>query len=282
VRLERRIQNIALTDPGTGWSWNLPEVSFFGEATSPTVLRLSLPDQHLISLPREKVEIGHSRMVADLSLAPDAGLTWRHGAIDGADLMLEAQSGWTGAAKTLSAEIRARAPATAPPNSYAVTLSSTEVSIPKPLLDQIDPTGLLDPLVDEIRLDGTAALRAPLDRFALERGRLALNAATVRDAELRWGDMKVSASGQIETDLRGYATGEIDLKLTKWREMIRIARRSGKIDRSMIDAIEQGLRFVSIIAGDGEDVELTLNLSGGKVRIGPVAIGDAPRLAPPA
>ncbi|MEM8793793.1 MAG: DUF2125 domain-containing protein [Pseudomonadota bacterium] len=69
VRLERRIQNIALTDPGTGWSWNLPEVSFFGEATSPTVLRLSLPDQHLISLPREKVEIGHSRMIADLSLA---------------------------------------------------------------------------------------------------------------------------------------------------------------------------------------------------------------------
>ncbi|MEM1275082.1 MAG: DUF2125 domain-containing protein [Pseudomonadota bacterium] len=282
TRLEREIRNIALTDPKTGWSWSAPEVAFLGEAISPTVIRVNLPESHILSLPRETVEIGHSRMQADLSLSPDPALSWRRGAIDGADLNLAADSGWTGSARTLTAEIKARAKGSAPPNSYAINLSATEVAIPKPLLTQIDPTGLLAPLVNQLHLTGTAALQAPLDRYALEEGRLALNAATIRQAKLVWGDMRIEASGRIKTDLHGFASGEIDLKLRNWREMVRIARQSNTLDRRMLGAIEQALKVASVIGGTGQDVEVTLRLNGGKVRIGPIAIGKAPKLAPPA
>ncbi|MEM6498968.1 MAG: DUF2125 domain-containing protein, partial [Pseudomonadota bacterium] len=198
------------------------------------------------------------------------------------DLNLTAKSGWTGSAKKLKAEIKERAEGSAPPNSYAIDLDAAAVSIPAPLLVQIDPTGLLNPLVDALTLKGTAALKAPLDRFAVEDGKLALNSATIRQADLTWGDMKVEATGQIKSDIRGYASGHLDLKLRNWREMIQIARRSGSLDGRMINVIEQALKFTAVVAGSGEDVEVTLKLNGGKVKIGPISIGDAPRLAPPA
>jgi len=56
---------------------------------------------------------------------------------------------------------------------------------------------------------------------------------------------------------------------------------SGVIDAGTADTITTAIEFVTALTGSGETLSAPLNLSGGKLRIGPFAVADAPRLAPP-
>lgn len=281
MKLDRRIEDIALTDPATGWSWELPEVTLEGAAQSPTVLRLVFPETHRISLPREKIDVTHHRLAAFLSLTPGQTLALREASMEGEAFALTGQSGWTARAADLAAALTLREPEAGPANSYNLAVRAIDVALPKPLLALIDPTGLLESKVDEVVWEGHAALAAPIDRIALEDGRLAVKAATIRNARLTWGDLAVEMQGSVEVDAAGYPDGKMKLRLRNWRRMIAIAREGGAVDRNVLDAVEQALGFVALLAGNDTDLSVPLNLSGGKIRIGPVAVADAPRLAPP-
>ncbi|MBY8974592.1 DUF2125 domain-containing protein [Rhodobacteraceae bacterium NNCM2] len=279
--LDRRLTGIQLADPKAGWSWTLPEVQVNGTATSPTRMMLILPDRHRIAVPGERIDISHRRFDAEVYLLPGPWLDWQEGHVHGEDLKLVSQSGWSAAADAISAALVEREPGTAPPNSYSLTLDASKVTLPRELLAQIDPTGLLSTSVEEVSIAAAGAFRAPLDRRALEEGQLALVAGTIRHARLSWGELTVDARGGFEVDAQGYPEGKINLTLGNWRQMITIARGMDALDKALIDAAEQALEFVALLAGNGDDLDVPLSLSGGKVRIGPIAIADAPRLAPP-
>ncbi|MEM7668821.1 MAG: DUF2125 domain-containing protein, partial [Pseudomonadota bacterium] len=160
-------------------------------------------------------------------------------------------------------------------------IAAQSVVLPLPLMQKIDPTGLLQPEMQELTIRGTAAFAAPLDRYALEDGELALRAATLRTVRLDWGDLRLVARGRFDVDPAGYPAGEIDLTLVNWRQMLVIAREARVLDPSLIDAAEQALEFIARLRGEADRIDVPLGLSGGKIRIGPIAIADAPRLAPP-
>ncbi|MEM7506161.1 MAG: DUF2125 domain-containing protein [Pseudomonadota bacterium] len=280
-RLDRRISDIALADPRTGWAWALPVVSVEGAAQTPTRIRVSLPEAHRLAVPGERVDITHETLAASLALRPEPALPLLDAKAEGRAIRLESQSGWTAEAEILGVQVTERAPETGPANAYDLLVDAQGVDLPKPIIEAIDPTGLLEPKLDALRIEGHGAFRAPLDRHALEDGRLALAAATVKTARLTWGELSVEATGSFQVDRAGFPEGKVKLRLRNWRQMIKVARDSGAVSRDVLDAIEEALEFVALLAGGGDTLDVPLRLSGGKVRIGPVAVADAPRVAPP-
>ncbi|MEM8699463.1 MAG: DUF2125 domain-containing protein [Pseudomonadota bacterium] len=281
LRLARRIPEVALADPEAGWAWRLPEVALEGEATEPTEFTLTLPEAHVLAVPGERVEITHSRLDAQLGLVPGMGLALAGAALEGRTLRLAAQSGWTAGAKQVTARLSARDAASGPENSYNLKLIARTVEIPAPVLAELDLTGLLEAEIEELRIEAYGAFRQPLDRFALEEGRVDLTRAVLREARFAWGAMAVEARGEFRADRRGYAAGKLRLRLTEWRQMIDLVRQSGKLPRDMEQAITRALELLVLFSGGGESLDVPLELSGGKVRIGPVAVADAPRIARP-
>ncbi|MEM8841247.1 MAG: DUF2125 domain-containing protein [Pseudomonadota bacterium] len=279
LRLDRELLAIQLADPRAGWSWTLPRVGVKGEAIAPTRFDLVMPDHHSIAIPGQRVDIRHRRLDGQLSLVPGPRLGWRDGIVQGEAVAIASQAGWEAGAEALSAQLVERAPGTAPANSYTMTLDATGVDLPRRLLDRIDPADLLSTRVEELSFAGSAALTAPLDLRTIENGEIDLTAATIRKARLSWGELAVDARGTFDVTADGYPQGEITLTLSNWRQMIVIARNSGAVEPGLIDAAEQALQFVALIAGDGDNIDVPLKLSCGKVRIGPFAIADAPRLA---
>ena len=93
--------------------------------------------------------------------------------------------------------------------------------------------------------------------------------------------MRLVASGAFRVDDDGYPDGEIEVEAREWRQMLRLAVTSGLIDRDTARTIESAVEIITALTGGGEDLTAPLGLSGGKVRIGPVPIANAPRLAPP-
>jgi hypothetical protein len=110
---------------------------------------------------------------------------------------------------------------------------------------------------------------------------MALRAATLREVGFEWGEMKLVLSGSFEVDADGYPVGSIEVEAREWRQMLRLAVSAGAIDEGTAETITTGLEFVTALTGSGDSLSAPLNLSGGKVRIGPFAVADAPRLAPP-
>ncbi|MEL6647716.1 MAG: DUF2125 domain-containing protein, partial [Pseudomonadota bacterium] len=72
--------------------------------------------------------------------------------------------------------------------------------------------------------------------------------------------------------------GEIVVKARNWRDILQMAVSSGTLNQSFADTLESGLSLISQMAGNPETLDIPLNFSGGRVRIGPVPLGPAPVL----
>ena len=134
---------------------------------------------------------------------------------------------------------------------------------------------------DTLTVKGHAAFDDPLDRLTLEQGRMAMRAASIREAGFEWGDMRLVVRGAFQVDDAGFPVGDIRIEATEWRQMIRLAESSGIIGPETARSVTQAVEFLTNLTGTGDKLTIPLGLGGGKVRIGPFAIAEAPRLAPP-
>lgn len=279
--VRRTLRDIRLADPRAGWSWVVPSLTLSGPPWDPTSAAVALPPAMTVSVLGERVEIAADRLGGALRLWPEPALGLDRLSLRGAGLALVGRSGWTAAFAELGGELVERPPGTAPDHSYDLRLEGSGVRLPAPVLAMLDPTGVLSETLDSLRYDATMTLDRAIDRHLVEEGRAALRAATIREAALVWGEMRLTAQGRIAADAAGYAAGALDLRLRNWRAMLAVAERSGAIGGTTADAIERALSLIGLFGQRDEDLEVGLTLEDGRLWIGPVAIGDAPQIAPP-
>jgi hypothetical protein len=129
--------------------------------------------------------------------------------------------------------------------------------------------------LDAVRLEGTVAFRGPLDREALERGRLRPETIWLRPSEIVWGDLRLRASGRLEVDENGVPDGTIDLEARNWRKLLQAAVEAGAVPQDAAGAIETGLGLLSSLTSDGRSLEAPLRFSDGTVFLGPIPLGDS-------
>jgi hypothetical protein len=271
----------ALADPASGWAWSAPVLSAVSEAWAPTRIAVTWPPEQALAVPGARAAIRSAAMTTLLDVRPGSALELREAASDVARLTVEATTGWQAAAESATIRVAERGEDLAPPNSYDLRATADNVRLPEQLVARIDPTGWLKPELDRLTVIGHAALAEPIALRTLEEGRIALRAATLREVGFEWGEMKLVVSGSFVVDDQGYPDGTITVEAREWRQMLRVAVSSGVIDSGTADAITTALEFVTALTGSGETLSAPLNLSGGKLRIGPFAVADAPRLAPP-
>ena len=139
------------------------------------------------------------------------------------------RSGWEGGATSVELNVIERPEELAPPNSYDFRGTALEVRIPRELLESLDPTGLLDPTVEKVTLIGHAAFDDPIDRLTVEESRLAVRAATIREAGFTWDDMKLVLKGSFRVDDAGYPVGKLQVEAREWSKIVELAVRSETI-----------------------------------------------------
>lgn len=273
--------DMALADPATGWAWNAPEWRVDSTTTTPTRFTVTWPEEQTLAVPGAAATIVSAGMTSVLDMRPGPSMELRQLTGNITALAITGQQGWRAGADAVTMDLFEKPEDLGPPNSYDLTFEGVKLKLPKEIIAAIDPTGWLKPSVDRLTISGHAAFRDPIDRIALEEGRLALRAATIREAGFEWGTMRLVAKGAVQVDERGFPTGEITVEAREWRQMIRLAVSAGVIDNRTARTVTQGVEFLTALTGGGDNLSLPLGLAGGKIRLGPFAIADAPRLAPP-
>lgn len=280
MRFRTEINDLALADPTTGWSWDAPLLISENTPDTPTRIAVSWPERQTIAVPGDRAEIRSQKMEALLDLRPGPSMELRQVSGETEALAISGQTGWSAGASSIDVNIAERPEDLGPAHAYDVHLEGTSIKLPKEIVAQIDPTGWLRPSIDSLTVLGHAAFDDPLDRSTVEQGRIALRAATIREAGFEWGDMRLVVKGSIEVDDDGYPVGDVRILAREWRQMVRLAVSSGIISRETARTVTDAIEFVTALTGSGDSLTIPLGLSGGKVRIGPLAIAEAPQLAP--
>lgn len=275
ARFARRIEGPALADPRAGWAWQAAFLEAVSPAWDPTNIAFRLPDAQDFAIPTTRVRIESTRFQGLLSVVPGISLPLRALGLDIEALTLEGREGWQAGAERVLIDVARRTDG-APENTYSVDLTAEAVRLPKRLLGRLGMEGEA-----ALRVDGQVVTDRPLDLDVVETGIVGARTLVIREGRLSLGSAALSATGRLDADAEGFAEGSLDIEAQDWQRLLEGLVDAGAIDRRMGEAVSRALGFAALLGG-GEKLSITLGFSGGATRIGPVPIGKAPRMLPPA
>ncbi|MEL7258126.1 MAG: DUF2125 domain-containing protein [Pseudomonadota bacterium] len=275
-RFDTTFSDVSLADPETGLAWEAPFFQIFALSYKPNHVIAVWPNVQRIATPLAKYDLASEDMRA--SLVTEAATTLP---LDRLTLTAEALSILEEGAReparvkalTLAVE---RQPVAE--NSYRLGFKADGFS---PALDwrvQIDPNGTLPDTLDALSADLTVDFDAPWDINAIQTARPQPRKINLRLAEARWGQLELQAAGEVTVDTAGIPEGEITIKARNWRDILKLAVETGAIPEGFGQSLEDGLSLMSQLAGNPKTLDIPLGLRGGRVLLGPVPIGPAPRL----
>ncbi len=275
-RFDTTFTDLVLADPDTGLSWDAPFFQILALSYKPNHVIAVWPEDQLIATPVDKYRIASKDMRASVVTGADIRLPLERITLTANSVEVMPQSGTEPTridAMRLAAE---RAPAE--PATYRLGFAADGLS---PALDwrvQLDPAGRLPDAFDALSADVTVTFDKTWDRSAVEDARPQPRRINIRLAQARWGRLELQLAGNLEVDQAGLPEGEIVIKARNWRDILQMAVSSGTLNPGFAETLERGLSLISQIAGNPETLDIPLNFSKGRTRLGPVPIGPAPIL----
>ncbi|MEM9012322.1 MAG: DUF2125 domain-containing protein [Pseudomonadota bacterium] len=278
-RIDTRIEDLSLANPDVGWAWSAEAFEILSLAYDRSHYILAWPGAQTFGSPEERVTVTGATLRGSVVFEDRATLALDRSAIEAEDVMIESTAGWRMTLAQAQLNTRRAAEGAAPGAAHEVALSrARDLTLPAPLKDLLDPADLMPEAVQSAEFDVTLSFDAPWDRQAVESVGPELVGFAVRRFQAQWGEVALGLRGRVVADASGRAEGALDITARNWRTMIRLAANSGALDPVIADAVEQALGLIALISGDRDTIEVPLRFSGGTMRLGPVPIGDAPRL----
>ncbi|MFN7222918.1 MAG: DUF2125 domain-containing protein [Paracoccaceae bacterium] len=269
-RFDLTVMTPKLTDQRSGISWQSPFVQVFSLSYKPWhVIAAFAPDQTL-STPGEDISLQSAKLQASVVVSPNTALTLDRTTVVGDSVKAESSLGWTLAADTLRFATRLDPSRS---NAYDIGLEVLGLT-PDPILSARLPD--LPTQISVARVDATASLSAPLDRFSSE-SRPSLTALAMRELLFTWGDLSVFAKGDLIV-ANGLPEGRIDIRVTGWRNLVTLASGLGLITNEIAPTALGMMEAYAASSGDSNVLEIPLVFADGWMMLGPLPLGPAPRL----
>ncbi len=278
-RFDMIAEGLTLADPASGWAWTAPEFRTYMLSYQPNRVIASWPGIHRFAVPGEQVELTAEQLRASAAFAPDPGLALDHGVLEARELSLGSSLGWTAFLDRGQLALRDSEVERGRANAYDAVLEVEGFRPPAPWRELLGDrmADSLPEAFDRVLIDVTAAFPRPLDAEALESGNLRPETLWLRKSTISWGDLGLEGSGRLDVAPDGTPTGEIALKAEDWRQLLRAAVSAGAVPGNLEGALEAGLGLMSTLTSDGRSLEAPLVFRNGRMSLGPIPLGEAPR-----
>ena len=270
-----RLANPALADPVNGTAWSADWIEFQSPAIWPgrQVLRFADTPQRL-SYFDQTATILADALQAELQLQPGVALKLEKMALSSRDWSVTDDGQPLAAGDTLFLIMEQ----TETPETYVIAARADGFAPGDNLRDLMRSAKSLPQAFETLELDMTTTFDKPWDRSALEQGRPQPVAIDLQLAEVKWGELRLFATGQLDVDDQGIPTGEIAVKAENWRDMIAMANAAGALPDQAVDPVTRALNFMAGLGGNPNALDMQLNFRDGFVALGPLPLGPAPRL----
>lgn len=282
-RFDTTFTDVTLADPATGWAWEAPFFQLFALSYKPNHIIAIWPDNQRIATPTGRYGMTSAEMQASVVIWPSTDLVLDRIRLVADTVQITADDGSKAGAGALRLAAERLGGDGQPANSapdkgdtrYRIAFSTEGFAPDSELRARIDPTGRLPRTLETLRVDVTLGFDRPWDRHAVEVARPQPTLISLRLAEARWGELELQASGDLNVDTQGEATGRITVKAQNWREIMEMIRASEQMPEALTTTLERGL---SLLAGQDSGLDIPLEFRSGRIWIGPLPVMDSPRV----
>jgi hypothetical protein len=280
-RLDLIVQRLELADPVAEWSWSAPEFQVLSLTWTPHHVISVWPGEQVVATPYETVRIASETLRGSVVFEPRPGLALDRSAIEIGEMRIAGESGWEATLGRAILATRQAAGEGAPDHAHDVSFEAEALALPASWTAGLERTGVLPGRMESAAIDATLAFDGPWSRTTVETRPPRLQEATVRDLRVSWGRLDLRARGTLAADDEGFADGTLSLRVRNWEEMLEVAVNAGLIGRSAARGVETALGLIARLSSDRNTIEIPLVFEDGRARIGPVPVGDAPRISRP-
>lgn len=259
----------ALTVPFEGGAWQVPRLSASAPLWAPLhwAVAPALPQQ--LTFGQMRFALTADTASGGIELAPgiDLPVAGATAHLVAPALTYEAAAVPSLAARSLDLTLRRG-------DGYALEARIAGLSFPEGLMASLTPQAKLPDAIDSITLRGTLGLDHPL---ALAGAPARLTMIAIDDGQLLWGGRALAVSGRVTIGAEGTPEGTMTFTTRDWRDWLEFAIGGRLVD----PGLEQILTTLAgLMAQQSPDGTLTLPLTfrDGRMSLGPVPLGPAPRL----
>ena len=270
-RFDLTLTDLHLGDALSGISVNLPFAQVFTMTWKPWHLIAVLPHEAAITVPGQTIALTTTDLRGSLSLHPGTDLALNRIVIEAAGIKATADQGWTVSADKL---VLASAEDTTWQHAQRLGLELTNLTPDASLTDALPDLG---PVISAAHLDATVMFSGPIDRHLADTP-AQVTGISLHDAHVTWGTLNLTASGDIARGSDAFAEGEIIIRIENWRALPRIIVALGLVKPEIGPTIEHGLEVVAKSGKDPEVLTLPLTFHEGRMTLGPLPLGEAPKL----
>lgn len=274
-RFDTVVTDLSLADPRTGVAWTAPRFAFEAAAFKPHRITARWPGTQTVASPWERIAVTSDEFDASIEFVPGTRLELRAVEANLAGVTLDSSLGWQSsfAVGALSAALL-----DGQPQAYRVLLRATDLGLPDEVRRSLDPARLLPEIVEGMTATATVAFDAPWDRFAVEEARPQVTSLDLAELRAQWGGIELRAAGALAVDALGVPDGRITVKVTNWRDLLRVAGNAGLVPEAVLPTVERAFEILAGLSGPSETLDAPLTFANGIVSFGPVPLGPAPRI----
>ncbi len=266
-RLDVTVSDLHLADPAGIWGWKAPFAQVFAMTWKPWHLIAALPHTQELDLLGQKITIGSTRMMGSLLMQPTLAFGFVRAVVESEGLTLTADA-WKTAAEKIAIAVERDATQV---NTLHFGADITNLTLPDTMAHLPD----LGAAVTLAHLDASLGLSQPIDS-AMQNPQILH--ASIKSLHIAWGALDLTATGSIKPDAQGLVEGKIDMQLKGWRAVPAVVVALGLVPPQSQVTVQRALEYLAASSPDPEVLSLPLTFEGGRMSLGPLPLGPAPRL----
>ncbi|WP_298858116.1 DUF2125 domain-containing protein [uncultured Sulfitobacter sp.] len=275
LRIGAAVDGLTLDDPETQSSLLVPQVTLFTPIYWPGHATVRLPAEPVtLTTPQGILTLTTDGAKAALRLNPGTSLQLEAMRGQAANVKLDLVEGRLLSLENLTASVQQ----TADPQIYDIDLIGSGFAPGSMIREALRLPIAWPDAFEALLADVTVSFDRPWDRSALEDNRPQFRMIRIDRMEASWADLRVSLTADLQVAEGGVPSGKLKVQAQNWQRMLDLATASGALSPQMRPQIESGITLLSGLSGNSDTLDLDITIEDGRMRMGFIPLGNAPRL----
>ena len=267
-RFDVTINNLTVKNKKNYLTWTLPYFQILSLSYSPKNLILVWPKEQELKTKTKTINLTSNKMLASIERTNIRSYDISKFILEVEGAIVKSSQDLVIQSKSLILAIDKLKVETA---AYKFGLSSTELSIQPSDHRFYGLVGLFNTNSLNLNINADVYLDTLL-RVTKKQGYPKITKLNLKEISINSKDFILTAMGNLETDIQGSPEGDIQLKISDWKQLLSNIKKTG-INKKIIES----LRIFSILSGNQNNLTLDLTLKERKLLLGPLLLGSIPK-----
>jgi len=267
-RFDVTINNLTVKNKKNYLTWTLPYFQILSLSYSPKNLILVWPKEQELKTKTKTINLTSNKMLASIERTHIRSYDISKIILEVEGAIVKSSQDLVIRSKSLILAIDKLKVETA---AYKFGLSSTELSVQPSDHRFYGLVGLFNTNSLNLNINADVFLDTLL-RATKKQGYPKITKLNLKEISINSKDLTLTAMGNLETDIQGSPEGDIQLKISDWKQLLSNIKKTG-INKKIIES----LRIFSILSGNQNNLTLDLTLKERKLLLGPLLLGSIPK-----